>query len=136
MNSIVQRSMKRARSAFAIFPLLHAVEMRAQPVETLAAEVELCLHPLLHLVEPPLVQAVDTRGSLGAIRDEAALAQHLEVTRDRWPRHFEAPRDIARIALPAGQHRHDFAAGGIGEGFERIHAPFIANLLYSSQAKQ
>src|SRR6516165_10275340 len=135
MNSIVQRSMNRARSAFGIFPVLHAIEMRAQPIESLVAEIELRLHPLLHLFEAPFVEAVDPRRGFGAIGDEAALAQHLEMARDRRSRHVETAGDVAGVSLLHGEHRHDLAARRIGKGLEGIHASCLAYRLYSWQAK-
>src|ERR1051326_6932188 len=115
--------MNRANSAFGIRLLLflHAIEMLAQSVEAFAADIELRLHPLLDLAQPLLVQAVDPRRRLGAIRDEAALAQDFEMSWDRWSCHVETRGDVTGIALPRGEHRDDLTAGRIGEGFEGVH---------------
>src|SRR6187401_1438344 len=103
--SMVHRSMNRARSglasSFFTFALrrFHSVEVCTQSVEARAACVDLRLHPLPRLVERIDFQPVDARLRFLPIRDQPALAQHLQMPRYRRIGDVEARVDFARRAL-------------------------------------
>jgi hypothetical protein len=122
-------------SAIAFLPRLHPIEVFAQAIEPCVQPRQLLVHPSPRLAEPLLFQAVDPGLGMLAIGDQSALAQHLEVARNRGPGDLEPAGDVARVALAGGQHADDFTPGRICEGLENVHTSYIAELLNSVQAK-
>lgn len=95
--------------------------MRTEAVKAVAAKIDLGLHPLLHLIQLGVIEPIDARLRFRTIRDEAALAQHLQMPRHRWPRDVEFARDLAGVALVFRQHSDDFAPGRVCQCLECIH---------------
>jgi hypothetical protein len=41
------------------FPLLHLIEMHTEAVKAFATKIDLCLHPLLQLIQLRVVEPID-----------------------------------------------------------------------------
>src|SRR5262249_61963466 len=76
--------------------------------------------------EGPAVDGVEASGALGADGREAAVAEHLQVLRDRGLGDAElGPHDRgdrARGQLTLGEQLQDATANRIAEDVERVHA--------------
>src|SRR4051794_5876772 len=75
----------------------------------------------LQVREPIRPDAVEPPLRLAALLDEAGVAEHLEVLRDRGLADLEARRDLACAQLAAGQKPEDLAALGLGDRVEDLH---------------
>src|SRR5258705_3883355 len=121
------------------FPRVHRNTISAPPIAPAAGNlgrqrVELMLpepaelaHPRIDLAQRPGLDRIDAARSISAHIRKAALAQHLEVLRNRRLRDAELALDdrddVARALLAARQQLQNPAANRIAEDIESVHQP-------------
>src|SRR5882672_1843584 len=128
--------------ATSIFPRAHRTMLSAPPIALAAGNLgrqrfELMLpepaelaHPRIDLAQRPGLDRIDAARSISAHIRKAALAQHLEVLRDRRLRDTELALDdgddVARALLAARQQLQNPAANRVAEDIESVHQPSFA----------
>src|SRR3954469_7978161 len=108
---------------------LAASNLGRQRIELMLPEPAELAHPLVDLAQWPGLDRVDAARSVRAHIGKAAVAQHLEMLRDRRLRDTELALDddddIARALLVARQQLQNPAANRIAENIEGGHKPSL-----------
>src|SRR5882724_7386020 len=126
-------------TATSIFPHAHRTTISAPPIALAAGNlgrqrVKLMLpepaelaHPCIDLAQRPGFDRIDAARSIRAHIRKAALAQHLEMLRDRRLCDAELAlddgNDVARALLAARQQLQNPAANRIAADIESVHQP-------------
>ena len=108
-------------------------ELGRERVEALVPEPPEVVEPVVELAHRCGVDRVQPAGAFGPDRRKPAVAEDLEVLRDRRLRDAELRlddlRDRARGALAVGEELEDPAADGVTQDVERVHAGNIKSML-------